>query len=159
MSLSRARRRALVLVPATALVGIWAHTVVVSSAPPGPATAVAPVAELVAPPTDPASVSEPESAVPTAALVRDVAVAHVGSPSDIPSLALVAYQRAASSGSLTPASQPSSKRPLYLSAHSVATWCGAGAAPGANEESRGEGGPRRAIMGTFVGGECGPGQG
>ncbi len=96
MSLSRARRRALVLVPATALVGIWAHTVAVPSAPSRPATAVAPAAEPVAPPTDPASVSEPESAVPTAALVRDVAVAHVGSPSDIPSLALAAYQRAAS---------------------------------------------------------------
>ena len=29
------------------------------------------------------------------------------------------------------ASQPASKRPLYLSAHSVGTWCGACVAPGA----------------------------
>ena len=29
------------------------------------------------------------------------------------------------------ASQPSSKRPLYLSDHSVGTWCGACVAPGA----------------------------
>ena len=28
-------------------------------------------------------------------------------------------------------SQPSSKRPLYLSAHSLGTWCGACVAPGA----------------------------
>ena len=34
-------------------------------------------------------------------------------------------------------SQPSSKRPLYLSDHSVGTWCGAWAAPGAKYMKKG----------------------
>ncbi len=96
MASSRARRRALVLVPAVALVGVWAHTAVSSTPVPQSAPLSAPRIEPVAPPTEPASISVPESAAPTSALVRDVAVAHVGSPSDIPSLALAAYQRAAS---------------------------------------------------------------
>ena len=35
------------------------------------------------------------------------------------------------------ASQPSSKRPLYLSDHSGGTWCGACAAPGAKYTKNG----------------------
>ena len=34
-------------------------------------------------------------------------------------------------GLLASASQPASKRPLYLSDHSIGTWCGACVAPGA----------------------------
>ena len=106
MALSRPNRRALAFVPLAVLAAVWANATVAPTVP----VAAVPVqvvqaaraaqAEMAAPaavsPGSPASVSDPQSIAPTSALVRATTVSQVGSPSDIPSHALAAYQRAES---------------------------------------------------------------